>query len=130
MATIGELARASGVNLETIRYYERVGLMPEPPRTDGGHRSYDEDHRRRLTFIRRARELGFTLDRVKELLDLSQNEGQPCSAVVTIAGVHLKEVRRKLADLIRLERILAEAVARCATSPTGPECPVLQMLSE
>lgn len=130
MTTIGELGRASGVHLETIRYYERIGLMPAPARTDGGHRVYDDTHRRRLTFIRRARELGFSLDQIRELLDLSANAGEPCGAVLGIAGAHLAEVRRKIADLTRLEAILAEAVARCAETPIGPECPVLSMLTE
>lgn len=130
MLTIGALARASGVNLETIRYYERLGLMPEPPRTGGGHRLYDEPHRRRLSFIRRARELGFTLEQVRELLRLSDEEGQPCDAVVQIAGAHLEDVRRKIADLTRLEAILAKAVARCALTASGPDCAVLEMLSE
>ena len=130
MTTIGELARASGVHLETIRYYERIGLMPAPARTEGGHRIYAEPHRRRLTFIRRARELGFSLDQIRELLDLSTNVGEPCGAVVGIAGAHLEEVRRKIADLSRLERILADAVSRCAATPVGPDCPVLAMLSE
>lgn len=130
MLTIGRLARASGVNLETIRYYERLGLMPEPPRTEGGHRLYDEPHRRRLSFIRRARELGFTLEQIRELLRLSDEEGQPCGAVVRIAGAHLEDVRRKIADLTRLEAILAKAVARCAHTASGPDCAVLEMLSE
>lgn len=130
MLTIGRLARASGVNLETIRYYERMGLMPEPPRTAGGHRLYEEAHRRRLSFVRRARELGFTLEQIRELLRLADEEGQPCSAVVQIAGGHLEDVRRKIADLTRLEGILAGAVDRCAHTAVGPSCAVLEMLSE
>ncbi len=130
MLTIGRLARASGVNLETIRYYERLGLMPEPPRTEGGHRLYAEPHRRRLTFIRRARELGFTLEQVRELLRLSDEAGQPCGQVVQIASAHLEDVRRKMADLARLEAILAGAVDRCAHTAAGPDCAVLEMLSD
>jgi MerR family mercuric resistance operon transcriptional regulator len=129
MLTIGRLARASGVNLETIRYYQRIGLMSEPGRTPGGHRSYEEDHRRRLTFIRRARELGFSLEQVRELLRLAVENGAPCSSVVEIASGHLADVRRKIADLNRLEAILTASVARCATSRTEVTCPVLEMLS-
>lgn len=130
MLSIGGLAKASGVNLETVRYYERIGLMPKPTRTDGGHRMYDDDHRRRLTFIRRARELGFSLDDVRELLRLSEEEGQPCASVVALAAAHLDAVRRKIADLTRLEAVLAQAVDRCAETAVGPHCAVLQMLSE
>lgn len=130
MSTIGTLARDSGVNLETIRYYERIGLMPEPPRTPGGHRLYEDEHRRRLTFIRRARELGFTLEQVGELLELSDRAGESCGPVVRIAAAHLEDVRRKIADLTRLEAVLSEAVVRCEGSSTGPNCAVLQMLSE
>lgn len=130
MSTIGELARASGVHLETIRYYERIGLMPHPARTSGGHRAYDDQHLQRLRFIRRARELGFTLDQIRELLSLSEKAGQPCNAVVEIANAHLEEIRRKIADLARLERILSEAVSRCAATAVGPDCAVLQMLSQ
>ncbi|WP_309090057.1 helix-turn-helix domain-containing protein [Phenylobacterium sp.] len=130
MLSMGRLAQASGVNVETVRYYERIGLMPEPSRTAGGHRTYDEGHRRRLSFIRRARELGFTLEQVRELLRLADQEAQPCGAVVRIAGAHLDEVRRKIADLTRLEAILAGAVARCETTASGPDCAVLEMLSD
>lgn len=130
MLTIGKLAQATGVNLETVRYYERIALMPAPVRTSGGHRVYDDSHRRRLSFIRRARELGFTLEQVRELLRLSVEEGQPCCAVVEIASAHLDDVRRKIADLTRLEAILAASVDRCAETMTGPSCAVLEMLSD
>jgi MerR family mercuric resistance operon transcriptional regulator len=128
MLTIGRLAQASGVNLETIRYYERIGLLQQPPRTPGGHRAYEDAHRRRLTFIRRARELGFTIEQVRELLKLSDDD-QPCGAVLALSAAHLEEVRRKLADLTRLEAILARAVSQCSGgAETG--CPVLEMLAE
>lgn len=130
MLTIGQLARATGVNLETVRYYERIGMMPEPVRTSGGHRAYDEGHRQRLSFIRRARELGFGLEQIRELLRLSVDEGQPCDSVMKVASAHLEEVRRKIADLTRLETILAKSVAQCAHTRTGPSCAVLEMLSE
>lgn len=118
------------MNLETIRYYERIGLMPEPPRTEGGHRLYGEAHRQRLSFVRRARELGFTLEQVRELLRLSDGEAQPCGEVVQIASAHLADVRRKMADLARLETVLAGAVDRCTETASGPSCAVLEMLSE
>jgi MerR family mercuric resistance operon transcriptional regulator len=125
--SIGALARASGVNLETIRYYERIGLMPAPGRTDGGHRIYEAAHRERLEFIRRGRELGFGIEDIRALLNLAETSAQPCEAVRAIASQHLATVRSKLADLTRLERILAATVSQC--SETGPStCPVLEML--
>lgn len=130
MFTIGQLAQATGVNLETIRYYERIALMPEPTRTSGGHRTYDDEHRRRLSFVRRSRELGFTLEQIRELLRLSVEEGQPCCSVERIASAHLEDVRGKIADLRRLETLLAASVERCAETREGPSCAVLEMLSE
>ena len=130
MLTIGRLAKASGVHLETIRYYERIGLLQAPPRTAGGHRLYEDGDRRRLSFIRRARELGFPLEEVRELLKLSEKSDQPCGPVAKLAGAHLEGVREKIADLTRLEAILAKAVAQCETVPTLENCPVLEMLSD
>src|SRR5690242_3863996 len=122
--SIGALARASGVNLETIRYYERIGLMPAPGRTEGGHRIYEPAHRQRLEFIRRGRELGFGIEDIRALLKLAETSDQPCDAVRAIASQHLDNVRAKLADLGRLERILATTVSQCShTAPSS--CPVL-----
>lgn len=128
--TIGRLAALSGVNLETIRYYERIGLMPEPDRTDGGHRLYEPAHRRRLVFIRRARELGFGLDGIRTLLDLAEPHRRSCDEVRTIASDHLQDVRAKIADLVRLEVILAGTVDRCRSAGAAPSCPVLDLLEE
>lgn len=124
--SIGTLARASGVNLETIRYYERIGLMPAPARTEGGHRLYEAQHQRRLAFIRRGRELGFGIEDIRALLDLSETSA-PCSSVRAIAAEHLAKVRAKLADLTRLERILDQTVSQCGTA-ADPACAVLEML--
>ncbi len=126
--TIGKLASLSGVNLETIRYYERIGLMPAPDRTEGGHRLYDEAHNRRLTFIRRGRELGFGIEAIRTLLGLAEPGHRSCDDVRTIAAAHLDEVRAKLADLARLEAILAQTVGRCGARGPAPSCPVLEML--
>lgn len=125
--TIGRLARAAGVNLETVRYYERIGIMPPPPRTDGGHRAYDRAHVRRLSFIRHARELGFGIEDVRALLRLAEPERRSCSEVRDIASAHLATVRAKLARLKALERALDETVHRC-TGEAVPACPVLDML--
>lgn len=126
--SIGVLARQSGVHLETIRYYERIGLTPAPSRTEAGHRLYDPLHKRRLEFIRRGRELGFGIEDIRTLLALAEKSDQPCEVVRVIAGDHLREVRAKIADLSRLERILAEQVDRCHSVTGGAECPVLEML--
>ena len=126
--TIGKLAALSGVNLETIRYYERIALMPSPSRTQGGHRLYDDEHRHRLRFIRRGRELGFGIEAIRALLDLAQPGHRACQDVQAIAATHLVEVRAKLADLARLEILLAETVNRCGGESFNPSCPVLEML--
>ena len=126
--SIGRLAALSGVNLETIRYYERIGLMPRPARTQGGHRAYEAAHVARLSFIRRARDLGFGLDEIHTLLDLAEPSRRPCEEVRAIAEVRLEAVRRRLADLQRLEALLARTIARCAKTGPAPSCPVLEML--
>ena len=125
--TIGGLASAAGVNLETVRYYERIGLMPSPGRTTGGHRAYEPEHVRRLAFIRRARELGFSIEDIRALLALAEPANGSCMQVRNIAQAHLHEVRAKLADLAKLERILANTVSKCSGGP-APRCPVLDML--
>ena len=125
--TIGKLAREVGVNLETIRYYERIGLMSLPPRTSNGHRCYAAEHVRRLTFIRRARELGFGLEDIRDLLALAE-PGKPCCGDVrAIAAAHLHNIRSKLADLAKLEAILGKTVARCSGEPKST-CAVLDVL--
>jgi MerR family mercuric resistance operon transcriptional regulator len=126
--TIGQLAAKTGVHLETIRYYERIGLMPAPGRTQGGHRVFDESHRRRLTFIRRGRELGFGIEAIRALLALAEPGRRSCDDVQAVAGAHLKEVGAKIADLARLETILAQTVSRCEGHLSAPSCPVLEML--
>lgn len=125
--TSGQLAKAAGVNLETIRYYENIKLMPPPPRTEGGHRAYDGLHVQRLTFIRRSRELGFSIEEIRALLALSTPHQGACAEVKDIASGHLAEVRAKMADLAKLEAILAETISRC-TGDTAAPCPVLDML--
>ncbi|WP_036289635.1 helix-turn-helix domain-containing protein [Methylosinus sp. PW1] len=125
--TIGRLAAAAGVNLETVRYYERIHLMPPPARTASGHRAYDTAHIRRLAFIRRARELGFSIEDIRALLALAAPSRASCAEVREIARTHLDDVRTKLADLMKLERILGETIAHCSGDP-APSCPVLDML--
>ena len=125
--TIGALSKGTGCHIETIRYYERIGLMPKPPRSPGGHRLYEEEHLRRLTFIRRSRELGFTLDEVRGLLRLVDGGSYTCTEVKALTLDHAAEVRRKVADLRKLERVLKEMAAECEGGEV-PECPIIDAL--
>jgi MerR family transcriptional regulator, mercuric resistance operon regulatory protein len=123
-----DLARATGCNLETIRYYENIGVMPDPPRTAKGHRSYDETHVARLGFVMRARDLGFALEEVKSLLMLVDGGAQTCAEVQILAQEHLKNVRIKIADLKRIEGVLSGTIAQCSGEAV-PECAVIDALS-
>jgi MerR family mercuric resistance operon transcriptional regulator len=125
--SIGELSRRTGVNAETIRYYEKVKLLPIPRRTAGGRRVYGPVETRILAFIRRARELGFTPNEVRALFDLGGPGKASCAEVRTIAAQHLEEVRAKIADLRKLERLLAKTVAKCSGRKV-PDCPVIDIL--
>jgi MerR family mercuric resistance operon transcriptional regulator len=124
---IGALSRRSGVKIETIRYYERVKMLAPPPRTASGRRVYDGTDLRILVFIRRARDLGFSLDAIRTLLRLGGPEKASCREVRDIAAHHLEDIRAKLGDLRKLEHLLAKTVARCS-GKTAPDCPVLDIL--
>jgi len=123
-----ELARRTNCNLETIRYYEKIGVMPAPPRTAAGYRVYDESHIRRLCFILRARELGFAIEEIRGLLQLVDGGNQTCAEVKARTEKHLVDVRGKIADLRRIERVLATTAASCSGDDV-PECPVLEALA-
>jgi MerR family mercuric resistance operon transcriptional regulator len=127
--TIGALSRRTGVNIETIRYYERIKMLPAPPRTEGGHRVYGPVQIQTLAFIRRSRELGFTLDEIRALLDLGGPVRAPCAEVREIAAKHLGSIRAKIADLRKLEDLLAGTIDRCEGG-AAPECPVLEILAQ
>ena len=122
-----ELARRTGCNLETIRYYEKIGVMPDPPRTASGYRVYDGGQVSRLRFILRARELGFSLDDVRELLALVDGGTPTCAEVKQRTDRHLADVRARIDDLRRIERILADTASHCSGDKV-PECPVLEAL--
>lgn len=124
----GELARRTGCNLETIRYYEKIGLLPEPPRDSNGYRAYDDFHFRRLRFILRGRELGFGIDEIRGLLTLVDGGNQSCTEVKQRTELHLEDVRGKIADLQRMERVLARTAAQCSGEDV-PHCPVLAALA-
>lgn len=124
---IGELARATDSKPETIRYYERIGLLPVPPRTGGNYRDYSAAHVSRLAFARRARDLGFSIEQVRALLDLADHKEQSCEAVDAIAREHLVQVKRKLADLAALRRELELLIGQCRHG-TIAECRILEAL--
>jgi MerR family mercuric resistance operon transcriptional regulator len=121
------LARATGCNLETISYYEKIGIMPDPPRSTKGYRSYDDAHVKRLKFVMRSRDLGFSLEEVRGLLGLVDDRSRTCAEVQIIAEDHLTDVQAKIADLQRIERVLSDTVARC-TGDAAPECAVIDAL--
>ncbi len=124
---IGALSKRTGVNIETIRYYERIGLLPPPPRSPGRHRLYDDPHRRRLIFIRRSRALGFSLDDIRNLLGLARGHDLSCGEVKALTEQHIADIRGKIRDLRKLERVLSELAAKCRGA-TLPECPILDAL--
>jgi MerR family transcriptional regulator, mercuric resistance operon regulatory protein len=127
--SIGELSRRTGVNIETIRYYERIKMLPAPPRTASGRRVFGPAETRSLAFIRRSRELGFTLDEIRALLALSTENGKAaCGEVRELAAGHLADVRAKIADLRAMEGVLAEAVRSCDAGEL-PGCPLIDVLS-
>lgn len=123
----GEIARRTGVNSETIRYFERIGILSTPQRTEGGHRVYDEGHVRTLSFVRRARGLGFAPDEVRAILDLGGPGRAPCDEVRQIAEHHLQQVRSKIVDLVEIERLLAETIEHCS-GEADAECAVMEMI--
>ena len=125
---IGELARAADIKAETIRYYERIGLLPAPPRTAGNYRDYSAAHLRRLTFTRRARALGFSIEQIRTLLDLADQKERSCEAVDAIAREHLADVKRKLADLSALRREPDSLIAQCRHG-TVADCRIIEVLA-
>ena len=127
--TIGDLARSTATKVETVRYYERIGLMPTTARTAGNYRAYARAHVERLSFIRRARALGFSIEQVRELLSLADDRSRPCAAVDELARTHLAAVERKLADLAALGRELEALLGQCHRG-TIAECRIIQALAD
>ena len=126
--SIGALSKMTGTTVETIRWYERVGMLPTPARTKGNYRSYGRAHLERLSFVRRARDLGFTLDQVRELLRLADRQDESCDSVDRVAREHLTEVERKIADLEALRRELKDLIGQCRHG-TIAECRIVAALS-
>lgn len=127
--TRGDLARATGCNIETIRYYEKTGLLSDPPRTAAGYRIYSVAHATRLRFILRARELGFSMEDIRGLMGLEDGTAPTCAEVKERTERHLADVRAKIADLRRIEKVLSVTAARCS-GESVPDCPVLDAISQ
>ena len=128
--TIGVLAEATGVGIETIRYYEKIGLLPAPARTGAGYRVYRAEHARRLKFIRRARELGLGIDAVRELLSLASERLRSCARVDRLVGEHIHELDHKIAGMQRLRGALQGLADSCRGGGKIADCRILEALQE
>jgi MerR family mercuric resistance operon transcriptional regulator len=127
--SIGLLFTQTNCKIETTRYYEKIGIFPKPPRTEGGHRVYSENHLKRLVFIRRGRELGFSLEDIRALLKLIDGGANTCQQVEAITLHHIGNIHQKILDLKKLEKILAKISSQCEGGVV-PECPILDALFE
>ena len=123
----GQLAKRTGCNAETIRYYEKIGLLPAPVRSAAGYRLYGETHEQRLRFVMRGRELGFAIEDLKSLLNLVDRNAVSCGEVKRLAKLHLRSVRDKIDDLKHMESVLSDTVHAC-TGMDVPECPLIDTL--
>lgn len=126
---IGEIARRTGVNIETVRYYERINIMPKPDRTAGGNRQYNYDQLKRLSFIKTSRELGFSIDEIRTLLEMVDQQDFTCGEVHDLTIGHLASVREKIKGLRKLEKALVSMAAECSQGEV-PDCPILTTLFE
>ena len=129
MLTIGTLSRKTGTKVQTIRYYEQIGLLPEPGRTAGGQRRYSQAELDRLAFVRHARQLGFSLEAIRELLELSDQPGKSCSDADSIARRQLREVEQRLQRLQALKKELKRMIAECSGGQVA-DCRVLEILRD
>jgi len=123
----GSLAARSGVNSETIRYYEKIDLMPDPIRSSGGHRIYELEHLKRLSFIRRSRELGFTLREIRGLLSLVDGGDYTCAEIRDRTLSHLDDVTKKIRDLQKMQSTLKSMASKC-NGGLAPDCPIVDTL--
>jgi MerR family transcriptional regulator, mercuric resistance operon regulatory protein len=125
----GALAEATGSNIETIRYYEKIGLLHEPDRSASGHRLYSRDDQKRLGFVLRCRELGFSIAELRELLGLVDTKDYTCAEVLAVTTQHIEDIAKKIADLKRLKRTLDRMSAECSGEAV-PDCPLVEALFE
>lgn len=126
---IGAVAHKTGMGVETIRYYEKIGILPQPDRAINRYRLYGDDHIRRLFFIKRCRELGFSLETVRSLLALADDSHRTCDQVRDVAQVHLRGVKERIEDLHNIESALQELISSCEGGPS-PECTIIETLRE
>jgi len=126
--TIGDVAEAAGVGVETVRYYERRGLVPQPGRGMGAYRRYGKDHVYRIRFVKRAQALGFSLEEIQTLLELE--DGTDRRSIRRIATARLEETRRRIADLRRIERTLAHLLHDCESHGKAPRCPIIAAIAD
>lgn len=126
---IGEVAKQAGVNLDTIRYYERRGLLPKPPRTAANYRTFPADTVRRVRFVKRAQELGFTLDEIKELLSLRARPQARCADVYRRAEAKIGDIDLKMRSLRSIREALAALMAQCAGQEPATDCPILEAMA-
>ena len=127
--TIGKLAKQTGCKVETVHYYEKTGIMPEPPRTEGGHRVYTLSHVKRLNYIRRSRELGFSIGQIRELLKFIDEPDHYCGEVKAMAMLQARVVQQKIDDLERLKKGLNKMVAQCkGKGYSVDDCPIIDAL--
>jgi MerR family mercuric resistance operon transcriptional regulator len=127
MLSIGKVATETGCQIETIRYYEKEGLLPTPERTSGGHRLYTDQMVERLQFVRRCRELGFSMGEIRQLLSIVDGEHVSCERVKNIALEHLQDIQSKIQDLVKMERILRDLTDQCSGKDV-PNCPIVDAL--
>ena len=123
----GELSKKTGINGETIRYYEKIKLIPEPPRSSSGYRNYGDTYLKRLSFIKRSRELGFTLKEIENLLTLVDGGNYTCAEIQQYTMTHLQDVETKIRDLQKMQKTLSTMVSAC-NSESAPECPIIETL--
>lgn len=126
---IGEMSKRTDVNIETIRYYERIQIMPKPDRTAGGNRQYNHDQLKRLSFIKTSRELGFSIEEIRALLEMVDRQDFTCSEVHGLTVRHLASVRERIKGLRKLEKALVGMAAECSRGDV-PDCPILETLFE
>lgn len=126
--TIGDVAEAAGVGVETVRYYERRGLVPQPGRGVGAYRRYGKGHVDRIRFVKRGQALGFSLEEIATLLELE--DGTDRRSIRRIASARMEETRRRIADLRRIERVLAHLLHECEAHSTAPRCPIIAAITD
>lgn len=126
---IGELSRQTDVNIETIRYYERIGVMPKPARTDGGNRTYQTEQAKRLFFVKRSRDLGFSLKEIRSLLQMVDRQDFTCGQIHDVTIRQLENIQQKISDLKKLEKTLGQMAEECSNGDI-PYCPIIDTLFE